>query len=225
MPIFESQKSRNKRLFETVSLRLYHRFSDLITDESDKEIYLALLAGGTIAANGVAEACEYIKRAWGKGDEEKALALIKLFTLYMLSVWCRWVEKGKQYPEHERRQVRKVAASDILQLFGDNSEKSIKDFLDMDTQYNYELDNNMKMIKMSFLVIAKACEACGKNYVNWGRVVFPIKELQDVVDARAISDLRPFINDVATLLACEAAALEVTTNIIKGTSKSHKGNC
>jgi len=224
MPLFESQKSRNKRLFDTVSDRLYYSFSTLITDDYDKQVYLGLLLGGTVAAKQVVESgVEYggcIKEVWGKGSEEKALALIKLFTLCMLSTWYRWLDEQEQHPEDEQRLAREMAASGILALFGDNTENAVRDFLNMDIQYNYDWANKTKrmpMFKWSSLVLAKACEACGQPAINWSRIAFPVKEWQEVVDAEAIIDHRPFIDYRGTvaLRICEVTGVETISKYFK----------
>jgi hypothetical protein len=225
MPLFESQKSRDKRLFATVASRVSSILSSLVTDEDDRKVYalttsyLAVLAGGTVAAKQVVEHCICVKKAWGKGDEEKALALIKLFTLVMLSRWYVWLDEKQQPSEDERRQARVMAGSNILRLFGDDSENAIEDFLNMDIQYNYEWDSTARvpMLKMNSLILAKACEACGHPAINWSRIAFPVKEWQDVVDSGAIIDHSPFVNlrDIVAVGSCRVAGVETMFNTLK----------
>ena len=232
MPLFESQKSKNKRLFATVAARISGILSSLVTDEDDRKVralttsYLAVLAGGTVAANLVVEWCECVKKAWGKGDEEKALALIKLFTLVMLSRWYIWLDEKQQPSEDERRQARVMAASNILRLFGDDSKNAVEDFLNMDSQYNYEWDSSarMKMLKMNWLILAKACEVCGQPAINWSRVVFPVKEWQEVVDSGAIIDHSPFMNlrDMVAVGECQVTGVETMFNTLRANTRMNK---
>lgn len=232
MSLFESQKSKNKRLFATVASRVSGILSSLVTGEDDRKVYalatsyLAVLAGGTVAANLVVEWCECVKKAWGKGDEEKALALIKLFTLAMLSRWYIWLDEKQQPSKDERRQARVMAASNILRLFGDDSKNAVEDFLNMDIQYNYEWDSTarMPMLKMNLLLLAKACEACGQPAINWGKVAFPVKEWQDVVDSGAIINHSPFMNlrDIAAVGECRGTGVETMFNTLKANTRMNE---
>lgn len=223
MSLFESQKSKNKRLFATVASRVSGILSSLVTDEDDRKVYalttsyLAVLAGGEVVAYLVVENCACVKKAWGEGNEEKALALIKLFTLDMLSEWYRWLDEKKQPSEDERRQARVMAASNILRLFGDDSENAVEDFLNMDSQFNYERDNNTRLVTISHLLLAKACEACGQSCINWGKVVFPVREWQALVDAGAIINdpISENYRDLIAFRTVEVTGIETMFNTLK----------
>jgi hypothetical protein len=161
-----------------------------------------------------------VREVWGKGNEEKAQALIKLFTLCMLSTWYRWLDEEEQHSEDERRLAREMAASGILRLFGDDSKSAVSDFLNMDTQYNYDWANKTKrtpMFRWSSFVLAKAYEACGQLCVNWGRIAFPVKEWQEVVDVEAIINHRPFIDyrGAVALRICEVSGVETMSKYFK----------
>jgi len=223
MSLFESRKSKNKRLFATVAARVSGILSSLVTDEDDRKVYalatsyLAVLAGGEVLAYLVVENCACVKRVWGVGSEEKALALIKLFTLDMLSEWYRWLDEKEQHSEDERRQARAMAASNILRLFGDHSENAVEDFLNMNSQFNYERDKNTRLVTWAYLLLAKACEACGQSCINWSRVVFPLKEWQALVDTGAIIN-DPIAGNHRDLIAfrtVEVTGIETMFNTLK----------
>lgn len=219
MPLFESRKSKNKQLFKGVFADVLHRFLNQISDEHEKQVYVGLLQGGAVAAELVVNYCESVKKAWGKGNEEKALALIKLFTLCMLSTWYRWLDEREQHTEDERTLAREMAASGILHLFGDDSKNAVADFLNMDGQYNYECDTSsrMPMLKMNGLILAKACEACGQPAINWSKVTFPVREWQEIVDSGAVINPSLFVNlrEVVALGECRVTGVQMMSKYLK----------
>ncbi len=206
MPLFESQKSRNKRLFDKWAAEIFRLIARHVSDEYDWRAHLAWLVGGRVAANGLVQESDCVKKPWGKGDETKALALTKVFTLHMISHWYRNIDEQQQHSDDERRQAREVAASSMLRFFNmylspgdsDASAKDVKDFMNMDIQFNWDLDKETRTggsrigLLIYPLLLAKACEACGQRCVDWSRVTFPVDSHQQLVDEGAIVNGRPF---------------------------------
>jgi len=183
-----------------------HLIVRYVTDEYEWRVCLAWLVGGSAVAKRLVEESDCVKKAWGKGDKAKALALSKMFTLHMISHWYRMLDEQQQHLDEERKQAREVAASSMLRFFntylcpGDSGAfvKDLKDFMSMDMQFNWDCDKETQtgekrlMTKTASLLLAKACEACGQRCVDWSRVTFPVESHQQLYDANAIVNGRPF---------------------------------
>ncbi len=187
MPLSESKDSKN-RFLNAVYTRVSERINQLDEDENGRRFYMSLLAGGTLTAGLVVSVCEGVKGLWGGGDEEKALAVTRLFTLMMLSQCYRWL--GDKEPEKQRA-TRQATVSRVLLLFGDDSDGAIKDFFDIDTQFKYDLENKSHLVHLGSLLLAKASDACGHRSIDWSKVSYPVKSLQTLTRSMAIID--PFL--------------------------------
>jgi hypothetical protein len=207
MPPSESKGSKN-RFFAAVYTRVSERINRLDEDENHRRFYMSLLAGGIATAGLVVSVCEGVKGLWGGGDEEKALALTRLFTLMMLSQCYRWL--GDKEPEKQRA-TRQATVARVLLLFGDDSEGAIKDFFDMDTQFKFDLENRPHMVHLSSLLLARACQACGHKCIEWSKVSYPVKSLETLTRSRAIID--PLVvgnpNDIKALWHSHMAGAQV----------------
>jgi len=122
-----------------------------------------------------------------------------LSTLAMLSQTFRWLENQESETEGADS-LNLSAVSVILNLFGDNSEESVKEFVNIDTQFKYELKHHDHLTHLAVLLLAKACEACGHRCIEWSRISFPFKSLQPLTTSRAIVDAS-MINSVSDIRA------------------------
>jgi len=187
MPLSESNEIEINPIFNAIFARISENINSIFPDYNNRRFYKSLLAGGKTIANTVIARCQELRRICGDVDEVKALALTKLFTLLMLSQTFRWLEN--QTPENEETIESNLSAiSTVLNLFGDNSEESVKDFINMDNQFKYELKHHDHMTHMAVLLLAKACEACGHKCIEWSKISFPLKSLQSLASSRAIID-------------------------------------
>jgi len=210
MPPSGAEKSRKKQLFEAVFRQLSERLQELVLDEGTCTFYTALLTGGKVSASGVVSNCHGVNEAWGDGDEQKALALTRLFTLSMLSQCYRWLDEVEPHRKEERNKARKVVVFNIQQLFGDDTEETFEEFLNIDTQYNYDLKHKKHLVHTGSILLAKACEACGHKCINWAKVSFPVKELQSLTQAGVIINSEPLrsTSDIKALWLSHAAGVQ-----------------
>lgn len=199
--------------FDTVLAGASERIPGLIADEDNRRFYRALLAGGSVAARAVAEQCLGIKDVWVGGDEKKALALTRLFTMMMLSQCYRWLS-GKEPVSEEQNKTREAAASNIGRLFGDGTRAAAKEFFDIDIQFKYDLENKSHLVHMGSLILAKASDACGHRSIDWSKVSFPVKSLKPLTSSRAIVDSAPIRSpdDIRALWAGHAAGVKAMNN-------------
>lgn len=189
MPLFESQELRNKRILDQTTKRLINRVYEAVDDRYYCNVYCAWFAGATFLAHPLITRVDCIKKLWGKGDEQKVIPLYEVCVYPMMSIWFRHVEERKEIPENVKLQGKKNAISNVLDLIGSYSEEKVRDFLNLDTQYNYEQDfaevrknTGEEGISTWYatLLIARMKEAWGfQRIIQWDRQVFPIKESND----------------------------------------------
>lgn len=211
MPPPESKEPEIEPLFKAVFARFSETIHKLIKDENERLFYESLLIGGNTMAKSVVAECEGVKKAWGDGDEAKALALTKMFTLLMLSQCYRWIDKAEPDSEDKQKESRKLSALKLLYLFEDDSKNAIEDFLIIDTQFKYDLEHKNHMTHMGILLLAKACEACGHRCIEWSKVSFPIKSMKPLTSSGAIIDSASIsnVNDIKSLWHCHATSTQL----------------
>ena len=78
--------------------------------------------------------------------------------------------------------------------------QDVKNAMSMDTQWNSENDSGGPPLAYASLLLSKALEACGQRCIEWGRVVFPVESMQQLLDRNALVDPR-LIEDPQRLLA------------------------
>jgi len=206
MPLFESQESRTKRILDQTTKHLINRVYEALDDRYYRNMYCAWFAGATFLAHPLITKAESVKKVWGKGDEQKVIPLYEVCVQPMMSIWFRHVEKPKELPEKVKLQGKKNAISNVLDLIGSYSEEKVSDFLNLDTQYNYEQDfadarknTGEEGISTWYatLLIARIKEAWGfKKIIQWDKQVLPIKQSSDYCFMRwsSLNDIVDFTN-------------------------------
>ncbi len=207
--------------FNAVFARVSGRINQLTTDDNNRHFYKSLLTGGITMANAVIVKCQGVRDTCSSIDKEKALALTRLFTLLMLSQAFRWLENRNAETE-EPKTVNLTAVSNILGFFDDNSEEAVKDFVNMDAQFRYDLKHHDHMTHMAVLLLAKACEACGHKCIEWDKVSFPVKSMIPLTSSGAIVDSLSIssLNDITLLWECHAAGVKSMVNYHEEQTKS-----
>jgi len=224
-PLFDEAPQRyTKRLFLYASdeiaelLRQKYKIRGYVTPDYEYMAHMAWLIGATSAAQAHVREIAGVKSAWGKGDEQKTLSLIKVCAPHMISVWFGSIERQPALAGDDRRAAYKNAASSMLAvinkfLFTGASEVSamtaqdVKNAMSMDTQWKSENDSGGPPLAYASLLLSKALEACGQCCIEWGRVVFPVESMQQLLDMNAILDPR-LLEDRQRLLAVLACVEE-----------------
>jgi len=168
-----------------------------MNDSYYRNIYCAWLGGASFLAYHLITKAESIKKLWGKGDEQKVISLYEVCVQPMISIWFRHVEKQREIFKETKLQGKKNAISNTLDLIGSYSEEQVRDFLNLDIQYNYEEDFAKKRENTgeegistwyATLLIAKIKEAwMSKKLILWDEQVFPIKQSSDYSFAKQAS--------------------------------------
>jgi len=207
MPLFESQNSRNRRLFDRVGAELQPELDRYLVEYPWAGVAFASLmgacvVGGISAAITAVEACTGLKRAWGRGDDRKAWALVEVFTLAMVSRWYRaFARHVAQLPQEEREgrepfATLEVFAISVLNLFEDDSPTGLEDFLKLDAQYNYDMDQLEDEGRVgdcveTKLLLLRALKACGHpSDLDLSRLRLPIEGRFGLVAEAVRLDIR-----------------------------------
>ncbi len=80
----EAPQRYTKRLFLYASdeiaelLRQKYKVKNYVADDYEYMAHMAWLIGATSAAQGLIREIDLVKSAWGKGDEQKTLSLVKV---------------------------------------------------------------------------------------------------------------------------------------------------
>jgi hypothetical protein len=213
MTLPESEEIEINPIFDAAFVQISKNINNSFPDYNSRRFYKSLLAGGKIMANAVVARCQGLREVCGDIDKVKALALTKLFTLLMLSQTFRWLE-GQESETENAANLNLSTVSIILNLFGDSSEESVKDFINIDTQFRYELKHHDHLTHLAVLLLAKACEVCGHRCIEWSKVSFPIKSLQPLTTSRAIVDAAKInsVNDIRVVISSLDSGVQTMVN-------------
>jgi hypothetical protein len=183
-PLFDEVPRRvTKRLFLYASdgiaemLRQKYKIRGYVTEDYEYMVHMAWLIGGTSAAQALIREVDAVKKAWGKGDDQKTLSLTKVCSAHMISVWFRTIEVQPELPADARRVSLESAASSMLSVISKflctrdaevsaMTAQDVKDFMSMDAQWNRENDSGGQPLTYAGLLLGKAIEACGQRCVQ-----------------------------------------------------------
>jgi hypothetical protein len=217
-PLFDESPQRyTKRLFLYASdeiaglLRQKYGVSGYVTQDYEYMAHMAWLIGATSAAQALVREVDVVKNAWGKGDEQKTLSLIKVCVPHVISVWLGGIDRQPGMTGDNRRVQYENAASGMLSVVNKSlcakpsdvpatTAKDIKSAGDMDRQWGSERDGGEPPLAYACLLLSKALEACGERCIEWGRLAFPVESVRQLLDRDAILDLR-LLEDSQRLLA------------------------
>lgn len=217
-PLFDEAPQRyTKRLFLYASdeiselLRQKYKIRGYVTPDYEYMAHMAWLIGATSAAQALIREVDGVKSAWGKGDEQKTISLIKVCTPHMISLWLGGIDQQPRLTGDDRRVEYENAASSMLSVINKFlctkpsdvsalTAQDVKSAIDMDRQWNTQSGDEGRPLVYACLLLSKALEACGQRCIEWGRVVFPIESMQQLLDRNAILDPR-LLEDDQRLLA------------------------
>lgn len=142
MPIFESKDQRTKRLFDQIAASLLVKACDQYGKTlNDVPVDGWILTGSLMAQQLVIEADRRgrpLGKAWGRGDDVKALRLLRLFALAAVSRYYWFLDRADaDRSEDEKVIVRRSAAAAIAKLCGEDPVYTVSDFLNVDIQFRW----------------------------------------------------------------------------------------
>ena len=194
MGFFESQKSRNRRIFDGVFTEILGAIYQAVDKDPESfHLYSSWVSGAKGLAQTLVKEVDSLKGAWRKGDKEKAIKLCEVCVQPMISIWFRNIEKQLEHPDNEKteyvKEAKRTAMANILNILETKSEEKIRDFINLDIQYKYEEDfrelrektgeKGMSLWYAS-LLMSKLRKAVGFNeFINWDKQTFPVKQESD----------------------------------------------
>jgi hypothetical protein len=190
----EASQTRNSELFEEVWEKATVRVEELTKDENERKFLQSLIMGGTVAGEIVVDGAEGIRKFWGEGNLAWAKEVTQLFSFLMLSQCYHWVSaqvKGEQKPEPVSVVPKEVSATKLIYIFGTEPETAVEEFMNFDSQFNYDLDKKPHIVHTATLILAKICEITGHNCVDWKRVKWPVVELTHLMQKGILKDTVP----------------------------------
>ncbi len=203
-PLFDEAPQRyTKRLFLYASdeiselLRQKYKIRGYVTPDYEYMAHMAWLIGATSAAQALIREVDLVKSAWGKGDEQKTLSLVKVCVPHMISVWIGGIDQQSGMTGDARRVEYVNAASSMLSVINrflctkpsDVSAltaQDVKGAVDMDGQWNTQSNSEGRPLVYACLLLSKALEACGQRCIDWSKVSFPVESFQQFLDSAAL---------------------------------------
>jgi len=205
-PTFDEAPQRyTKRLFLYAmdeiaeTLRQKHKVKNYVADNYDYMAQMAWLSGASSAAQGLIREVDLVKSAWGRGDDQKTLMLIKLCTPHMISIWFGGIDQQPGMTGDARRVPYESAASGMLSIINRflcakpsdvsvMTAQDVKNAIDMDRQWSAHSDGEGRPLVYACLVLSEALEACGQRCIEWGKVRLPMESVQRFLDTEALLD-------------------------------------
>lgn len=205
-PLFdESPQRHTKRLFLYAAdeiaelLRRKFRISGYVSADYEYMAHMAWLIGATAAAQALIREIDVVKSAWGKGEDDKALLLTNLCAAHMISVWIRDIDPRPGLTAEARSAELQNGASSLLGVINRfvaggpsgtaaRTAQDVKKAMEMDRQWRSEADGAGPRPAYTCLILCRALEACGQPCVEWGRLSFPIRSVQEFLDTGALLD-------------------------------------
>jgi len=159
-------------------------------------LYTSWAHGAFLLSEWLVDDLDVAKRAWGKGDAQRAIALIEVCIQPMITIWCRdfYAQAGHDFSDEERQENKEVIMSNVMYMLGTVSntkagEGKLKRFLNLDAQWNYQEDRREEREKQGdngislwyvTLLASMVQRALGyKGFINWRQQAFPVTQHRD----------------------------------------------
>jgi len=204
---FLPAKARVKQCFEAALYDAVVRIGHTLEGDTAR-VARALVTGGSVAAAAAMMSSGPLQGLQRSLDKAKAAAVIKVFSLAMLS---RWLVREQPPPQsaQEIRRRRECWATVILELLGDFSPEGVSHFLDTDVQYLYELtgraEGQICTVGAIMLWVDSIAELTGHAPIKGARGGFPFENLYDLGTRSGVSvDFKVIPSDFAEVVGLDA---------------------
>ena len=158
-------------------------------NETEKHFLESLVRGGITAASIVVSCCDGLAKYCSPFNTDKALGLTRLYSWIMLCQCYRWLQ-GELNPESNPIPIGEFGEK-LLSLFGKMDEGEYQLYLNLNTQFNYDLDKKPHMTHFSALLLALSSEVCGHKCLDWTTLRFPVKEMTHIFLRGGVIDTEP----------------------------------
>ncbi len=192
-PFWGKKSKQPSRLIDKAIGEAYGKIRPSLTRPSQLTEYSAIFRGAATAAPVLIELYNPLLEAWGEGDVYRAKKVAEVFTLWMASVWIRGMCEGfkEERPSLVNKFRDRIGAS-LLSTFDDYNEKAMTEFVNLDTQFNYDRDKGSPNGVSLQILIWRAMRACAPtisvseaNFGSGSR--FPITSWEEQMSAGIVS--------------------------------------
>lgn len=198
MPLFESKKSRNRRLFNEALAVLLKNIELMPWVEQQKDETSAWFMGGASAAKIAIEVCPPLSRHWGKGKTENAGYLTIIFTLPMVLRFYRWMLGHDKFPLEKRLEMIESGLWNVLhrvRIPSVDPEETVENYMKLARQFNHEEDKRAgderrgwHFIEMYYLYSLALTVLGQPSSFQFGEADFPVGGLAEFRDSGGRND-------------------------------------
>jgi len=189
MPLFESQRKRNARLFQDA----WELMADWILRTGwqpwTKDTYVAWLRGGGAAASHAVGSCEVLSTAWGKGGKRAALNLTQVFAMPMISRFSRWNATMRGIESEPRQEFVEKALASIFRIPAEYplaAEETVAEYLRIAKQFEFDeaskQDRLPHFLEMDYLLSRSLLVLGHPNDFSLGSVSLPVADLAEFLE-------------------------------------------
>jgi len=213
MRLFESKEARERRLYREAYTAISRALAIGVRNQRQRDIYLSWFASASAMAEEVAGSVACLRKTQDIRDPAQATRICQVLALPMTSVWFRSLDHSINPKADERHRLRTVAVSNVLTALGNESPEVMKDFLNLDIQYNYEINLEEAREKSGepgsssrypALLISKLAAVTGiGDYIDWSKQSFPVTKDEDFVFVNAAQPYGELGYDLNGVIALE----------------------
>ncbi len=213
MRFFESKEARERRLYREAYASISHSLTTGIPNQRLRDIYLSWFAAASAMAEDVAGSVACLRKTLDARDLDQATRICQVLALPMVSVWFRSLDRTVNPEADERRRLRSAAVSSVFHALGDASPETVRDFLNLDIQYNYETDLEEAREKSGehggpprypALIISKLAGVTGfGDYIDWSKQALPVTKDEDFIFVNTAKPYGELAYDLNGIIAIE----------------------
>ncbi|MEW6142614.1 MAG: hypothetical protein AB1597_05570 [Chloroflexota bacterium] len=213
MRLFESKDARERRLYREAYVAISRSLAVSIQNQRQRDVYLSWFAAASAMAEEIALSIACLRKTTDTRDPTQATRICHILALPMASVWFRSLDHNVAPGVDEKHRLRIAAISNMLTALSSASEEAVRDFINLDNQYNYEADLEEAREKSGepggssrypALVISKLADATGfGDYIDWSKQSFPVTKDEDLLFINAAQPYGELGYDLNGVIALE----------------------
>jgi len=151
--------------------------------------YVATIAGAAAGALEAIETIPALDKLWGmRGDDRKALGVVRVFTLHLLSTW---LANAPELPQPADSPIaRKEWAAKVLRIFGMESDQNLNQFQMRDVQTTFDHQSKGQHLVSVYLLLSDLMRALGdetKGPLVQAKTV-PLNRFDDLIISPSFRD-------------------------------------
>lgn len=233
MRLFESKEARERRLYREAYTTISRALAVGVRNQRQRDIYLSWFASASAMAEEIAGSVACLRRTLATRDRYQATLICQILAVPMASAWFRSLDHSINPPVNERHRLRTAAMSSVLTALGSTSQDAMRDFLNLDIQYNYEAGleearersgETGNSSRYPALVISKLAAVTGfGDYIDWSKQSFPVTKDEDFVFVNAAQPYGELGYDLKGVIALEMSIPIFGAEMFRALSSTKSG--